>query len=189
MARPRAALLAALLLAAQCGSAGVWARPVASRRRPLQSSSGEAPFQDLSFAEAFGGSGVDEVFDLSLDASGCTYVAGYHTRVASDRGDGGWGGVSRAPTRGPEDAVAFKLTPRGDVAWLATLGGAGGGMAYAVHANPESGDAVVGGFSFGLGGAPATFGSGPDAPVLRSRGSRDGFVTKARGVRAALAQL
>jgi hypothetical protein len=53
-------------------------------------------------------------------------------------------------------------------------------MAYAVDANPESGDAVVGGFTFGLGGAPSTFGSGPGAPVLHSRGSRDGFVTKVR---------
>ena len=127
-----------------------------------------------------GGTGPDEVFDLSLDAAGYTYAAGYTTRVASDRGDGGWVGASRAAPRGPEDAVAFRLTPRGDVAWLATLGGAGGGMAYAVDANPESGDAVVGGFTFGLGGAPATFGSGPAAPVLHSRGSRAGFVSKVR---------
>ena len=181
MQAARAAALAALLLASQCGCALAAARPFSSQRRPLQAAGpSAAPFQDLSFAAAFGGSGPDEVFDLSLDAAGYAYVAGYTTRVASDRGDGGWVGASRAAPRGPEDAVAFRLTPRGDVAWVATLGGAGGGMAYAVDANPESGDVLVGGYTFGLGGAPSTFGAGPGAPVLRSRGSRDGFVTKAR---------
>jgi len=119
------------------------------------------------------------VYDLALDAAGAAYVAGYTTRGAGEAGSG-WGGASRGSARGPEDAVLFKLSPRGEAAWLATLGGAGGGMAYSVDAHVDSGDCVVGGYTFGLGGAPATFGSGPGAPVTRSRGSRDGFVAKVR---------
>jgi hypothetical protein len=138
-----------------------------------------SPLPTLTWARAFGGSGADEVFDVALDGEGAVLAAGYHS-PASDAGAGGWGRSAPVPRSTEEDALAWKLSAQGSVAWVTTLGGVGGGMAFSTHVHAASGEVLVGGFTAGLGGAAATFGAGAGAPVLRSRGSRDAFVTKAR---------
>jgi hypothetical protein len=194
----RVLLLLSVALLCRGADAQRW-RDGAARRRAATddaagSDSGEnatapaaatTPLPLLTWAHAFGGSGADEIFDVSLDGRGAILASGYHSQLSLS--DNGWGRAAAVAASGAsglrgaeEDAVVFKLSRTGRVAWMATLGGRGGGMAYSVHADVESGEALACGFTTGLGGASATFGAGPLAPVLFSRGSRDAFVVKAR---------
>ena len=94
----------------------------------------------LAWATYLGGDGIDAAYDVTLDADGNAYVAGY-TSSAGFASDGAFQGSEG----GDGDAFVAKLAADGgSLDWLTYLGGSGEDVGGGVALTPD-GDVVVAG--------------------------------------------
>jgi hypothetical protein len=122
---------------------------------------------DLIWARQIGGAGDDEAGNVALDADGNCVVAGSFTGTTDF--DPIKASQSLKTSGGKTDAFAWKLTPRGYLAWVATAGAGEYDIAKDVAVNPVTGDAYVVGWWRGT----VDFGNGP-----KSSADRDGYLWK-----------
>ncbi|HSN85133.1 MAG TPA: SBBP repeat-containing protein [Thermoanaerobaculia bacterium] len=82
----------------------------------------------LVYSAAFGGSGNDEVRDISVDGTGRVYLAGATTSADFP---------AKSPLQGPSvpDAFAVQMTPADGIVWATWLGGSAQDEAFGVVAD------------------------------------------------------
>jgi hypothetical protein len=128
----------------------------------------------LLYSVSFGGSSVDNPFDIAIDGNGDAYVVGW-----TQSADFPLSHAIQTSLRGIQDAFVAKLDPTGSLLLYSTyLGGpaidAGTGIAL-----DNAGNAYVGGIvaapSNGIEGFPVTSGA---ARVVQPGGAQDAWVTK-----------
>jgi len=114
----------------------------------------------LSWNTFLGGSGTDECFGITTDASGNIYVCGYSSAT--------WGTPIRAYSGESYDGFVAKLTSAGALSWNTFLGGSGNDECFGITTD-ASGNVYVYGRSEVTWGSPIRAFSG---------GDDDGFVAK-----------
>jgi len=125
---------------------------------------------DLGFAFAIGDAGLDGVYDVTADAVGNAYVAGYFQgTVDFDAGPD----ATSLTSAGSGDAFVAKYSPDGDLIWARAVGGVGNDNANTIAIDP-AGNVYVGGI-FQL---TADFDPGPGTFNLNSNGGWDSFLMK-----------
>jgi len=113
----------------------------------------------LSWNTFLGGSGSDECYGITTDASGNVYVTGFSTAT--------WGNPIRAYSGGSYDGFVAKLTSAGALVWSTFLGGSGSDLCWGVITD-ASGNVYASGYS------DAAWGS----PIRAYTSGQDGFVAK-----------
>lgn len=124
------------------------------------------------WARRFGGGGLDRVEDVSTDAGGNVYAAGFFA-----------GEATTLPAAGPTiaslggfDGFVLAFDPAGTVRWATPIGGTDNDKVTAVAVTTDGSVAVAGSFR-----ASANFGSGSAAVVLGTVGGSDAFVASYTG--------
>jgi len=95
---------------------------------------------DVLWANAFGGAGADEAWDVTTDGSGNILVAGRSGSPSLSFGAG-----SNFPTAGSYDAIVAKFSASGEYKWAKRLGGTGNDSAAAL-ASDALGNVYVTGY-------------------------------------------
>ncbi|HET6991672.1 MAG TPA: SBBP repeat-containing protein, partial [Bacteroidia bacterium] len=109
-----------------------------------------------------GGSTIDQGMDVSLDASGNTYVTGYFTSAATF-------GSTTLNSAGIDDVFLAKLGANGLFTWAVRAGGIMSERALSIKTD-GAGNSYITGFFYGS----ATFGS----QTINSAGAQDIFIAK-----------
>lgn len=124
----------------------------------------------LQWVRAFGGSGLDDSYDIAVDSHGNVYSAGrFETDVDFDPG----AGVFVLSSTGASDGYVSKLNSSGDFVWAAKIGSTA--HDHVTEVEIDSADNVVMGGYFANTG---DFDPGPASFVLASAGNTDPFVWK-----------
>jgi hypothetical protein len=139
------------------------------------------------------GAGYESAIDVAALTGGGAAAVGTFGFIAPGEEDpgtatvvDGHGDETPLVSAGGGDAFAARFGPDGELAWIATAGGAGIDLAYAVAVRPDGSIAIAGEYgnngSLSEGnqcaepGEPAVFGAGAEAIALAPAGATDGFV-------------
>jgi hypothetical protein len=117
----------------------------------------------LVWAGTAGGPGDQVAWGVAVDSMGNALVNGSFEGSVNI-------GTATYPSLGGFDVVTFELDPKGDVSWVATLGGPGDDLGTGIAVDPGGNPFATGYFA-----GSATFGV-PDAGALTSGGGFDGFL-------------
>lgn len=139
----------------------------------------------IRFSTYLGGTGLENLRDITTDAEGNVYVTGGTSSADYPTTAGAYdrtfaAGGSSLGTGGPMDVFITKLTPEGQIVWSTYLGGPNYDRAYAIEVD-SLGYVYIGGRAGD--GFPTTAGVlqeqfGGDASANTLYGKQDGFIAK-----------
>jgi hypothetical protein len=164
-----------------------WMRSLASNALVFERLRRRPGLFTLRYSIALGGAGVEQLRDVAVAADGTAYVAGFTSsgtfanqgvQLVQIRGDDS---IPPYPGANPvwSDVFVARISRKGGVVWMRSLGGPNSDLAYALELAPD-GDVIVAGRAGP--GFPTTPGSaqpafGGDTEIV-AYGPQDGFVAK-----------
>jgi len=126
--------------------------------------------QNFEWAIAFGGAGKDQVYAISIDASGNIYTTGYFKETVDFNPGAGTYNLTSA---GQSDIFIQKLDAAGNFLWAKSFGGTSGDVAYSLSID-ASGNVYTTGWFRGT----VDFDPGAGTYFLTSEGFKDIFIQK-----------
>jgi hypothetical protein len=126
--------------------------------------------KDAGWAKTWGGTGLVEAKDVTIDDYGCIYVVGgFQGTVDFDPGPG----VVERTSNGSNDAFFCKYDPLGNLIWVKTWGGLGDDTAEAIALDFGGFLSVVGSFQLTV-----DFDPGPAIVNVTSNGGYDAYLSE-----------